>query len=73
MVRGTVFMQMDEDEYFKNPVVIDPIRRNVWLLKDVVKEQTYREGSFFGTLRISNFPVADWPLLVADASIFETE
>ena len=71
--QGAVFMQMDEDEYFKNPVVIDPIRRNVWLLKDVVKEQTYREGGFFGTLRISNFPVADWPLLVADASIFETE
>ena len=68
--QGDIFMLMDEEEYFKNPVVIDPIRRNVWLLKDVVQEQTYREGGFFGTLRIRNFTVTDWPLFVADASIF---
>ena len=64
-------MQMDEEEYFKNPVVIDPIRRNVWLLKDVTQEQTYREGGFSGTQRIRNFTVTDWPLFVADASIFD--
>ena len=69
--RGNIFMQMDEEEYFKNPVVIDPIRRNVWLLKEIVQEQTYREGGFSGTQRINNFAVTDWPLFVADASIFD--
>ena len=64
-------MQMDEEEFFKNPVVIDPIRRNVWLLKDFIQEQTYREGGFSGTQRIRNFAVTDWPLFVADASIFD--
>ena len=70
-MRGSIYLQMDEEEYFRDPVVIDPIRRNVWLLKDVVQEQTYREGGFFGTLRIRNFSVTDWPLFVADASIFD--
>ena len=69
--QGSIFMQMDEEEYFRDPVVIDPIRRNVWLLKDVVKEQTFAESGFFGTQRICNFTVTDTPLFVADASIFD--
>ena len=74
-MRGSIYMQMDEEEYFKDPVVLDPVRRNVWLLKDVVEVPDFRKhgSNFFGTLRIRNFPVTDWPLLIADASIFETE
>ena len=44
--RGDIFMQMDEEEYFKNPVVIDPIRRNVWLLKDVEAAAGAAQGFF---------------------------
>ena len=74
-MHGSIYMQMDEEEFFKDPVVIDPIRRNVWLLRDAV-EVTSRQwdlGNFFGTLRIHDFPVPDWPLFVADASIFDGE
>ena len=71
-MHGSIYMQMGEEETLKNPVVLDPIRRNVWLLKDLIEMVPYRGnggGNFFGTLRIHDFPVADWPLLVADASI----
>ena len=72
-MRGSIYMQTDPEEFFKNPVVIDPIRRNVWLIKDAIEVPDFRRNgsNFFGTQRIRNFPVTDWPLLLADASIFE--
>lgn len=70
-VHGSIYMLMNESEKFEHPVVIDPIRRNVWLLKDGVAETTSEGGNFLGTLRIRHFPVTDCPLFLADASVFE--
>lgn len=70
-MRGSIYMQMDESENFRHPVVIDPIRRNIWLLKEGVARTTFEGGNFLGTLRIRHFPVTDCPLFLADASILE--
>ena len=70
-VRGTIYMQMDESEIPEHPIVIDPIRRNVWLLDPGLLNITSDSGNFHGSLFLRNFPVTDCPLLVADASLFE--
>ena len=70
-VRGSIYMQMEESEKLEHPVVLDPIRRNVWLLPKELLETTSDAGDFHGTLRIRNFPVTDYPLLLADLSIFD--
>ncbi len=70
-VRGTIYMQMDESEIPEHPIVIDPIRRNVWLLDPGLLNITSDCGNFHGSLFLRNFPVTDCPLLVADASLFE--
>ena len=70
-IHGSIYMLMDDAEKFENPVVIDPIRRNVRLLRRELLEITSDGGNFHGTLRIRNFPVTDCPLILADASIFD--
>ena len=70
-VYGSIYMLMNDAEMFENPVVIDPIRRNVWQLDEQLIQPTLEDGNFFGTLRIHRFPVMDYPLFIADASMFD--
>ena len=70
-VYGSIYMLMDDAEMFENPVVIDPIRRNVWQLDEQLVQPTLEGGNFYGALRIHRFPVMDYPLFIADASMFD--
>lgn len=68
-VIGTVFLQWQDFEAITNPVVIDPIRRNVWKLPPEVLEIEHH--GLLGATYIRNFPVTDYPLFIADASLFD--
>ena len=70
-VYGSIYMLMDDAEMFENPVVIDPIRRNIWQLDEQLVQPTLEGGNFYGALRIHRFPVMDYPLFIADASMFD--
>lgn len=67
-VDGVLRIVTDEDTPLKDPVIIDPIRRNVWQI--TVKNGPKEYFGFFGSLNISPFHVTDYPLFITDASIF---
>lgn len=68
-VRGTIHLLVGDDDTFDNPIVIDPIRRNVWRFKPDYLTIQRDGGNFFGAKKADNFPVIDYPLFITDASI----
>lgn len=67
-VEGCVRLTMEEGCILENPVVIDPIRRNVW---SITRETTIETFVFLGAQVFNPFRVVDYPLFITDASIFE--
>lgn len=63
---GQISILTDDSEKIKQPVLIDPIRRNVWTLKPKLMQPSAE-----GTFRIYHFPITDYPVFIADASILE--
>ncbi|MDD5727278.1 MAG: beta-galactosidase [Victivallales bacterium] len=56
---------IDVDTPLEQPILIDPIRRNVWAINSQLTESKET-----GAIHIDNFRVIDYPLFVTDAKIF---
>ncbi len=59
-----------EDDHFTEPVVIDPLRRQVFRINDLSRPDD-REGGISGIWRVSHFPVTDYPLFITDISALQ--
>lgn len=66
---GEFCLLHESDDKMENPIVIDPLRRNVYLVEEEYITRTDDPRTY--RTRISDFPVGDYPLLVTDLSIFE--
>ena len=64
-VLGELSFFLAPEEHFRNPVVFDPIRQNLWRAEDA-----HTSGWSGGALTINPFPMIDYPLLITDESLF---
>ena len=63
---GELYLHTGEEDKLKQPVVIDPIRRNVYSIKHMTLPQWDP-----GSCCIRPMPFVDYPLFVTDYSIFK--
>ena len=78
VVDGVIQIISAEDEFLKNPVVIDPVRSKVAALpQGQVVDHDYLSmtdvglSEYLNAQRFLNVPVMDYPLFITDASIFD--
>ena len=64
-VLGELSFFLAPEEHFRNPVVFDPIRQNLWRAEDA-----HTSGWSGGALTINPFPMIDYPQLITDESLF---
>lgn len=67
---GELALLYEKEDKMENPIVIDPIRRNVYLVnKDYILPDDGMARNH--RMIISDFPVGDYPYIITDLSFFE--
>ena len=78
VVDGVIQAVSAEDEFLRNPVVIDPVRSQVAVLpKGLIADLDFRSmtdvglSEYLNAQRFLKLPVMDYPLFITDASVFD--
>jgi hypothetical protein len=78
VVDGVIQIISSEDEFLKNPIVIDPVRSKVAALpRGVIGDHEFTSmtdvglSEYINAQRFLKVPVMDYPLFITDASSFD--
>lgn len=69
-VPGIIHITTEDAPPLRNPVFIDPIRRNVYAFCGGEPPRNMHFGSFIGAQEFGPISIPDYPIFVSDASLF---